>query len=159
MANITTTAKGGTANSVAASNPLQLVTHEINIADVAATVTTGGYATIVNVPADTYYEFLQAEVVTTLDLDSSTSDRVDIGDETDDDQFVSNATTLTAGTNLTIATTVGSLGLVYTAGEAVRLKLTGDKLAGGTANATGIIRFVWLQGDTSRKAPAVATGE
>ena len=157
MTNITTTAKGGasTGNTSVGQAPV-IVTHEINIADIAATVTTGGYATIVNIPDNTYFQFLQAECVTTVSLDASSS-RVDIGDVADDDQFVSNASTLTAGTVLTIATPTGSPGLVYDTTEAIRLKLTGDKMAGGTANATGIIRFSWLQGNCNRNAKAVAS--
>jgi len=155
MANVTTLGKGGTSGSALANAEYPvIVKHEIDIADaVTAGVTTGGYVDIVEVPADTYFQFLQAEIVTALDLDSGASDQVDIGDDTDDDQFVAIATTLTAGTNLTVATADGSYGKVYTTGETVRLKLTGDKLAGGTADATGLIRLVWLQGPTDRKAP------
>lgn len=157
MTNITTTAKGGTSGEAVGGQILRLMTHEINLADVASTVTTGGYATIVNIPDNTYFQFIQAEVVTTLALDSGSSQRVDIGDVADDDQFVSNATTLTAGTILTLATSTGSETAVYGTSETIRLKLTGDKLAGGTANATGIIRFVWIQGDANRNALAVAS--
>lgn len=126
---------------------------EINIATYAATVTTGGYIVVMNIPADTYFTLEQVEVVTALSLDASSS-RVDIGDSADDDEFVSNATTLTAGTNLTLLKVNGSSGNVYTAADTIRLKLTGDKLAGGTANATGVLRFVGTIMDTSRKAAA-----
>ena len=128
-------------------------TSEINIATYAATVTTGGYIVVMNIPADTYFTLEQVEVVTALSLDASAS-RVDIGDSADDDEFVSNASTLTAGTNLTLIKVNGSSGNVYTAADTIRLKLTGDKLAGGTANATGVLRFVGTLMDTSRKAAA-----
>lgn len=158
MANVTTLALGGATTGIVGSQAQgpQKWQHEIDIAEaVAAGVTTGGYVNIINVPADTYFTLEQAEIVTTLDLDSSTSDRVDVGD-TDDDEFVSNATTLTAGTNLTLLKVNGTYGNVYTTADSVRLKLTGDKLAGGTADATGKIRFAGFVCDMKRAARAEA---
>ena len=145
---------GGSTGLVAVGNaqPVRLVKIELDIADVASTVTTGGLVKYI-LPANTYFQFLYAEVIDTLDLDSSTSDRVDIGDASDDDQYVSNATTLTAGTALTIATSTHTDGLVTGAADFLSVKLTGDKLAGGTANATGKLRMVVLVGDCSRLAP------
>ena len=130
----------------------RIVKIELDIADVAATVTTGGLVKYV-LPANTYFQFLYAEIIDTLDLDSSTSDRIDIGDASDDDQYVSNATTLTAGTVLTIVTPTHTDGLVVGAADFLSVKLTGDKLAGGTANATGKLRMVVLVGDCQRLAP------
>lgn len=155
MANVTTLAAGGTVGASAGNNVSpNRWTHEIDIADaVDAGVTTGGYVNIIDLPADTYFTLEQVEIVTTLDLDSGASDRVDVGD-TDDDEFVSNATTLTAGTNLTLLKVNGTPGNVYTSADSVRLKLTGDKLAGGTADATGVIRFVGTIMSTARNTPA-----
>jgi len=152
MANQTTLAAGGTSGVTGGFAPT-IWRHEIDIADAAGTVTTGGYTVVINIPADTYFTLEQVEVVEALDLDSGSSDRVDIGDSADDDEFVSNATTLTAGTNLTLLKVNGSSGNVYTASDTIRLKLTGDKLAGGTANATGKLRFVGTIMSTARKAP------
>ncbi len=130
----------------------RIVKLELDIADVAATVTTGGLVKYI-IPANTYFQFLYAECVTTLDLDSGSSDRVDIGDASDDDQYVSNATTLTAGTALTVVTPTHTDGLVTGAADFLSVKLTGDKLAGGTANASGILRMVLLVGSANRVAP------
>jgi len=147
---------GGSTGTVAAGYeaPVRICKAELNIADVATLVTTGGLATILTLPATTYFRFLYAEAVTALSLDSGSSQRVDIGDNDDDDQFVTNQTTVTAGTIFTIASggNVHTDGEVVGAADAVKIKLTGDKLAGGTANATGIIRIVYLIGDASRKA-------
>ena len=154
MANILTLAKGGSGQALA-TEQLTRWTHEIDMADLASTVTTGGYAVVVNIPADTYFTLEQVEVVTAISLDASSS-RVDIGDSADDDEFVSNATTLTAGTNLTLIKVNGTPGNVFTAADTLRLKLTGDKLAGGTANATGILRFVGTIMSTKRN-PIAAT--
>jgi hypothetical protein len=150
---MTDTTIGGSTGLVAAgiTQPVRLVKIELDVADVAATVTTGGLVKYI-LPANTYFQFLYAEAVTTLDLDSSTSDRVDIGDASDDDQYVSNATTLTAGTAFTIATSTHTDGLVTGAADFLSVKLTGNKLAGGTADATGIIRMVVLLGDCTRTA-------
>jgi len=154
MTNSTAFKIGGSTGTVSSgdSQPVRIVKVELDVADVAALVTSGGLATIMTLPANTYFQFLYAEAVTTIDLDSSTSDRVDIGDDSDDDQYVTNQTTLTAGTAFTIATPTHTDGLVTGAADSVTVKLTGDKLAGGTANASGIIRMCFLIGDCSRKA-------
>lgn len=154
MTNSTAYKIGGSTGTVSAGEgqPVRMVKVELDIANVAATVTTGGVATIMTLPIDTYFKFIRAELVTAVSLDSSTSGRIDIGDATDDDQFVSNATTFTAGTDLTVITENGEDGPVYLAANALNIKLTGDKMAGGTANATGKVRFVFLIGDASRLA-------
>lgn len=152
MTNQTTLALGGTSGVHGDLAAVRRWTHEIDISDAAGTVTTGGYTVVINIPADTYFTLEQVEVVTELDLDSGASDRVDIGDSSDDDEWVSNATTLTAGTNLTLLKVNGTPGNVYTAADTVRLKLTGDKMAGGTADATGVLRFVGTIMPTGRNA-------
>lgn len=151
---MTDTTIGGSIGLVAAGNAQapRIVKISLDVADVAATVTTGGLVKYV-LPADTYFQFLNATCRTALDLDSSTSDRVDIGDDSDDDQYVSNATTLTAGTRLTVATPTHTDGLVVAAADFLSVKLTGDKLAGGTANATGIIDITILVGSADSLPP------
>ncbi len=144
MANQTNLALGGSTVAVANQGPTKW-THEINMADVTSLTTE--YTVVLNIPADTYFTLEQVEVVTTLDLDSGASDRVDIGDSADDDEFVSNATTLTAGTNLTLLKNNGSSGNVYTAADTLRLKLTGNKVG---STATGILRFVGTIMSTAR---------
>lgn len=152
MANVTTLAKGGTANTGISSKTPQIITHEIDLAAaVAAGLATTQYVVVTNIPADTYFRLLQAEVVQTVSLGGSA--RLDLGDSADPDEFVSNATTYTAGTNLTILKGDGSSGDVYTAADTLRLLVTGDAVG----SATGKIRFVWLQGDTSRNAMAVSS--
>ncbi len=150
MTNITI---GGSAGLVAAgpAQPVRLAKITLDISDVASTVTTGGLVKYI-LPANTYFQFLYAEVVTAISLDASAS-RIDIGDADDDDQYVSNASTLTAGTALTIVTPTHTDGLVTGAADFLAVKLTGDKLAGGTANATGVLRMVVLLGDCTALAP------
>lgn len=161
MTNSTAYAIGGNDVIAAGKSNSVIVKGTFDIANVAATVTTGGYAEILQVPANTFFEILAAEIVTVTDLDASTSDRVDIGDADDDDLYVSNATTNTAGYDyvLTGATTLDSThrtSKLYTDAGSIRLKLTGDKLAGGTANASGKIRFVFRLTDTNDVALATA---
>lgn len=151
MANQTTLALGGSSYVIGQDVPRKW-SHEIDIADAAGTVTTGGYTVVINIPADTKFTLEQVEVVEAISLDASSS-RIDIGDSADDDEFVSNATTLTAGTNLTLLKNNGSSGNVYTSADTLRLKLTGDKMAGGTADATGKLRFVGTIMSTARNAP------
>lgn len=155
MTNSTVAKVGGVTGSLSAGEgqPIRLVKLELDISKVAALVTTGGYATLMTIPADTYFKFYRAEVVTAVSLDSSSSGRIDIGDSGSLTIFVSNQTTFTAGADMTIAAETGSSGPCYTAADELRIKLTGDKLSGGTANATGIIRVVIAVGDVSRLAP------
>lgn len=156
MTNSTAFKIGGSTGTVAdgSGQPVRIVKVELDIADVAALVTTGGLATIMTLPANTYFRFLYAESVTAVSLDSGASGRIDIGDDSDDDQYVTNQTTFAAGTIFTIAAggNVHTDGEVTGAADSVAVKLTGDKLSGGTANATGIIRMVFLLGDATRKA-------
>lgn len=157
MTNSTAYKIGGTSGIVAGHNhpAVRCVKLELDVADVASTVTTGGYAELLTLPANAFFRFIGAKAITALSLDSSSSGRVDIGDEDDDDQFCTNITTYTADTVFARA----SGGEYHSDGEMMgaaagsfRIKLTGDKLAGGTANATGIIQVIFLIGDPGRLA-------
>jgi hypothetical protein len=146
MANVTTLKKGGTSGTVFPERPVSIVTHEIDIATaVAAGLATTELVTVATIPADTYFKLLQVEVVTALSLGANA--RIDLGDGTDDDEFVSNATTLTAGTNLTITKDSFTAGGTLSAADSLLLKVTGDTLASGK------LRFVWMQASTERNAP------
>lgn len=146
MSNVTTLAKGGTSGVAGETIGIRRWTHEIDIADaVAAGLATTEYVVVVNIPADTYFTLEQVEVVTALSLGAGA--RIDIGDSADDDEFVSNATTLTAGTNLTLAKVNGSSGNVYTAADTLRLKVTGGTIA------SGLLRFAGTIMPTGRNAP------
>lgn len=101
---------------------------------------------MLNVPADTYLTVEQVEVVTALSLGAGA--RIDVGDSASATVFVNNATTLTAGTNLTVASVKGSSGNVYTAADTIRVKVTGGTIA------TGKLRFVGTIMSTVRNAPA-----
>ncbi len=144
---MTNTTIGGSTGLVATGvgQAPRIVKIQLDLADVAATVTTGGLVKYI-LPADTYFQFLNATARTALSLDSGSSQRVDIGDADDDDQYVTNQTTVTAGTRFTIASNTHTDGLVTAAADFLAIKLAGDKLAGGTANATGIIDFTILVG-------------
>jgi len=151
MANITTLAQGGNdiAAGGAAKQGLRFLKAEFDIADfTAAGGVTTDTATIWNVPADTYFELIQAEVVTAFSLGAGA--RIDIGDESDDDEFVTNATTLTAGTNLTLAKETFTGGKVISAADSLRVKVTGGTIA------SGVLRLVAVVGDAQRKAIATS---
>jgi len=147
MTNISTLKKGG---STAVSNgngfsPV-IVHHEIDIAvAVAAGLLTTEYVVVASLPANTAFRMLQIECVDTIVLGSGA--RIDVGDSTTATQFVSNASTLTTGTDLTLASQIGATE-VYTSASEIRMKVTGGSLA----STTGKIRFVWQQADTSRIA-------
>lgn len=148
MSNVTTLAAGGTSGIAKGAVAPVIVKHEIDIADaVAAGLATTEYVVVTNIPADTYFRLLQAEVVDAVVLGSGA--RIDLGDSADPDEFVSNASTLTAGTNLTLIKGDGSSGDVYTAADTLRLTVTGAGIVSGK------IRFVWMMADTTRNAPAL----
>ena len=140
MANVTTLKLGGATNvGTGFISGFEYFVHEIDIADaVAAGLATTEYVEVVSLPADTVLDVVQVEVVTSLSLGAGA--RIDLGDSIDDDEFVTNATTLTAGTNLTLAATR----FVYSAADSLRLKVTGGTIASGK------IRFVFGLLDTSR---------
>lgn len=149
MANVTTLAAGSTSGVAIGKGKFKQ--HEIDIADfVAAGGLTTEYAVVVNIPVDSYFRLHQVEVVTALSLGAGA--RIDIGDSADDDEFVSNATTLTAGTNLTLLKNDGSSGSVYTAADTLRLKITGGTIA------SGVLRFVYELDSTARIAPTSFVG-
>lgn len=146
MTTFTTYRAGGSSNTAYGKNSGQIIKHEIRMADV---VTAGAASadkfTVVTVPADTYVEVLDIEVV---DAALGGVTRVDVGDSSSDTLFVNNASTVTSGTNFTIAT----VGKLYTSADAVNLKLT----TGTAFSATGVVRFVLRLSDCSRVSPARA---
>jgi len=149
MANVTTKAAGGT--SSAGINGGKFKYHEIDIAElVTSGLATTEYAVVVNIPADSFFRLHQVEVVTALSLGAGA--RIDIGDSADDDEFVTNASTLTAGTNLTLLKNDGSSGSVYGAADTLRLKVTGGTIA------TGKLRFVYELDSTARNAATTFVG-
>lgn len=154
MATFTNTRAGGTEAGYHGHTGNDIFKYEINIADALtdnSTATTGDQFAVVTVPADSFFELLQVENATALDLDSGSSQRIDVGDGTDDDEFLTNITTEAAGTVHTITKQTFTGGQVIGSSDTMYLKLTGDKITDGTA--TGIIRFVWKQHDAARNAP------
>jgi hypothetical protein len=142
MANITTLKSGGSTTHTGG-----VLHHEIDVADfVAAGGVTTDTCEVVTIPADSLFKLWQVEVIDAVVLGGSA--RIDIGDTADDDEFVTNATTYTAGTNLTLLKNEGTPGAVYTAANALRVKFTGDGIA------TGKLRFVYELKSTKRNAPA-----
>lgn len=139
MANVTTLAIGGTVNTAYGQTGLEIVKHEIDIAEaVSAGLATTDYVVAINIPANTHLYVYQANVVDALSLGAGA--RIDIGDSADDDRFVTNATTLTAGTNLTLA--AGQF--FYGTANTIRVKVTGGTIASGK------LRFVFGLVDCSR---------
>lgn len=143
MANVTNLKKGS-GNVLVSSAAPEVIKHEIDIADaVREGLATTEYVTVLDLPADTYIQIKQIEIVESLSLGAGA--RIDVGDSTDDDEFVTNATTLTAGTNLTLTADVEK---TLTSADEIRLKVTGGTIA------SGIIRFVVEAQDLSRVAPS-----
>jgi hypothetical protein len=139
MANVTKLAIGGTTNVAFPMTINNIIKHEIDIAEaVAAGLLTTEKVRITSLPEDTFLTLYQVEVINALSLGAGA--RIDIGDSSSDTLFVNNATTLTAGTNLTIATQAK----LYTAADNLQLKVTGGTLA------TGRLRFVFGVIDTTR---------
>lgn len=146
MSNVSTLKKGGTVGTSGNGYSKVIVHHEI---DIAAAVTAGllttEYVVVATIPANTAFRLLQVECVDAIVLGAGA--RIDVGDSGSATQFVNNASTLTAGTDLTLASQIGSTE-VYGAANELRMKVTGGSLA----STTGKIRFVWEQADTSRLA-------
>lgn len=140
MANVTTLKLGGSSNvGTGFVTGMEYYVHEIDIAEaVAAGLATTEYVEVVTLPADSFLDILQVEVVDALSL--GTGARIDLGDSADDDRFVTNATTLTAGTNLTLAVNR----FAYGSANSLRLKVTGATIASGK------LRFVFGLVDTAR---------
>lgn len=147
MANVTTKAAGGTGTVSAGHYGEGLFFKEFDIATdfVAQGGLTTEYAVLLNIPKDTYFQIFQVEIITSLSLGAGA--RIDLGDSASATSYVNNATTLTAGTDLTLAS--GISGVVYTAADTLRLKITGGTIA------TGKLRVAGRLLDVSRIAPAV----
>ena len=145
MTNVTTLAIGGTVNTSFGQKTPQTVSHEIDIATaVSRGLATTEYVVAINIPAHTHLQLYNATVVNALSLGAGA--RIDIGDSADDDRFVTNATTLTAGTNLTLA--VGER--YYATADTLRIKVTGGTIA------SGLIRFTIGLVDCTRNPAATA---
>jgi len=146
MANVTTLSAGSNNSLAIGTSVPKTYKFEVDIADaVTAGLLTTEYVTVFTFPADTYLEILNIEVTTACSLGAGA--RIDVGDTTDDDEFVTNATTLTAGTNLTL--TADSVKTLVAADE-IRLKVTGGTIA------SGVISFVVRATDISPRLNAKA---
>lgn len=147
MANVTTLKAGGTTGNPTGKGYPVVLKHEIDIAKaVAAGLLTTEYVVLADVPANTFVKVLHVENATALSMGSSPA--ISLGDAGSATRYVNAASTLTAGTDHTIA----SSELLYTAAGQLRLTLTGGTLA------SGIIRVCWMQVDTSRRAPTGFVG-
>lgn len=127
-------------------NPPVVVKHEVNLAELRNITgfATGDQIALLSVPEDTLVLALVLENATAV----TNVTRFDLGDGSDDDRFVTNALTFTAGTNHTI---VLDAPYHYTAADTIDLKVTGT-----IASATGTVRIVAVLADASRKAPATS---
>ena len=127
MANVTNLSAGSNSSLAVGSSELKIYRHTIDFADaVAEGLATTEYVTVFTFPADTYYEILAVEVIDALSLGAGA--RIDLGDAGDDDEYVTNATTLTAGTRLTLTADTKKL---QNAASEIRLKVTGATIASG----------------------------
>lgn len=140
---------GGNDVATQGDSQLQIVKVELDMADVAsatelgATFVTGDSVTVLNLPEGTYMELIKAYCRT--DLSGIT--QIDIGDEADDDENVAAATTLTAGTYLTIAKATHTDGPVVQAASRSDVKIAGTP-------STGILELVYLIGNAKANTPA-----
>lgn len=140
MAIHTSLKKGGDDVVAVGDSFLSIGTYELDMVDVAAlTFTTADQVLALDLPADTYWELIQAECVTAL----TGITRIDIGDEDDDDEMVSNASTVTAGTNFTLTKATHTDGPVVLAASKIYVKVTGTP-------STGILRLRYLMGSSVR---------
>jgi len=145
MASVTTLKQGGSTGVARSSRNVDVITLEGNIASfVAAGGLTTEYLELMTIPANTYVEVLQVENATALSMGAGPA--VSLGDAGSATRYVNAASTLTAGTDHTIATAA----LLYTAAGSLRLTLTGGTLA------SGIVRVVLRLTDTSRNARATS---
>lgn len=131
----------------------QEIHYEIDMANVALDVTAGTFVSadqyvVMSLPKHTCLQSLQAICHTALVLGSGA--RIDIGDKTANSAtyYVSNATTLTAGTVLTQAITANPMYFYGAADDQLLLKIT------GTGIATGILRLVIVVADFTRNQAA-----
>lgn len=146
---------GNTTGIATGTGPLRFLQIEFNVADfiedefagVAQNWASPKTIKLMDVDADVYLELMQAEVVTAFSLGAGAE--LELGDETDDDEMIAAASTLTAGTNLTITKSSLTNGLILSAAEDLNLKLTGATVA------SGLVRFVFKVGEAARIAPAV----
>jgi len=139
MANVTSLVAGSGTGISAGVRNIRTVRHSIDIADaVTEGLLTTEYVTVFSFPADTYYKVLAVEVVEACSLGAGA--RLDVGDADDDDEYVTNATTLTAGTKLTLTADTEKL---QDAASEIRLKVTGGTIA------SGVVSFILLVGDIS----------
>lgn len=145
MASVTTKKLGGSTGIARAQRNVDVITWEV---DIAQFVANGGLTTeyweIMTIPANTFLEVLQVENVTALSMGAGPA--VSLGDAGSATRYVNAASTLTAGTDHTIATA----SLLYTSAGSLRLTLTGGTLASGIVR--GVIRLT----DTSRNARATS---
>lgn len=153
MANVTNQAVGGTTGyGVGVRQGSQLVVAEIDIAAaVADGLATTNQIDVLYVPANSFVEVLQAVNTSALSLGGSPDvefgDSI-IGGSSDDDRFVASHSTLTNGSNHTIA--AAGAGYLYTLPAILKAKITGDAVASGT------VRYVVRITDTNAADPFVA---
>lgn len=145
MAAVTTKKLGGTSGIARGQRSIDVITFEVKIEDFLANGgATTDYWEVMTIPANTFLEVLQLENVTALSMGSGPA--VSLGDAGSATRFVNAASTLTAGTDHTIATA----SLFYGSAGSLRLTLTGGTLASGTIR--GVLRLT----DTSRNARATS---
>ena len=148
MATITTLSRGG--DTTVPAGQLQSTVLKLDFVDLIADFTDAGGVTtdsvkIMDIPADTFVEVLAIEVIG-ASISLGAGARIDVGDTGSATRYVSNASTVTNGTNLTIAL----IPYLYTAADTLLVKITGGTIADG-----GGLRFVLRLTDLTRVAPAV----
>lgn len=140
MTTFTSLRQGGTTTVALGKTQSQVFKHEFKATDVIALPQVAGDKVVAfTVPANTYVEFLQAEIV---DASMTGTTRIDIGDAAGDTTYVSNASTLTVGTDLTIAL----VGKFYGSADTIFVKYTTGALTAG--NIRLVVRFTDLNRDT-----------
>lgn len=148
MATISTLAKGGAGVESVGSVVPQIVKHELTIAKfLAAGGVTTDLVLMVTLPAKTIVRDMVAYIAD-ASISLGAGPRVDIGDSTAVDTWVSNASTVTNGTVLTIAETDNYK--YYASADYIKIKITG-----GTIVTGGTICLVFTMINCARDALAI----
>jgi hypothetical protein len=147
MATISTLLIGGSVGVPAGhskSSVVQLDFEDLLTDFIAAGGVTTDSAKLMTIPANTFVEVLHAEVIG-ANISLGAGPALSIGDTGSATLYVNAASTVTDGTDLTIATA----SKLYTAADYLRVTITGGTIAAG-----GGIRLVVRLTDTTRVEPA-----
>lgn len=143
MANNNDLQMGGSGDLYSVGNGETVVLRKVfDIAEAIASadgLNSGDNIVIAALPSGTVFEWLDAEIVETLSIDSGASNLINIGSTVGDpDEYVDGQANTAVG-RFTAYVAGHLVTAVLTADTTLYLGVTGDKLSDGTADATGKI--------------------